>query len=137
MRESWKEYLPTGSVAVDDDHRRIAEILSEILLAVNTNRPRDVAALLGNLLDSWRSHCEQEERLMFHSGYPQAERHREAHRLFMDDGTRVYREVLRRGLTVGARRWITGRMLAWFRLHISVSDVGLVHFLESRRGATG
>ena len=72
---------------------------------------------------------------MRENAFPQLERHREAHELYLADVAEFAAQVVVKGLTRDFRRWSTGRVLEWFRFHVSANDVALGAFLLGRRRA--
>ena len=132
MVTHWHEFQDTGYAPIDGDHREIAASQSRLLEFVNSARVVSAVMEFDGLLDRYRAHFAHEERLMVETGYEQAARHKEAHDLFLADSARMFVDLKKHGLSPQVRRWITGRLLEWFRFHIAANDVGLGRFLLAR-----
>lgn len=133
MAASWENFLPTGCEPLDRAHDAQSGCLRELLHAVNDVDTRRAAGAVEGLLRVSREHFGAEEQLMRASGFPQLSRHKEAHDLFLADVARFTRQVATRGITPEFRRWATGRVLEWFRLHVAANDVALGAFLRAKQ----
>jgi hemerythrin-like metal-binding protein len=130
--EPTQEYMDTGYAPMDAEHRRISELLRQVLSAVNAN---DVARARATSAVAFREiadHFAHEERLMAEWQYPKAPRHVEAHANFVKDATAFGAELREKGLTPGFRRWAVQRLVTWFRFHITANDVELGLYLRRR-----
>lgn len=84
MPIAWCESLKTGVLAIDEDHRRLLELL-ELLEQARALRV-DAAVIketIRDLLDVFRAHFEREELLMEEVAYAQLADHRLAHKLMI------------------------------------------------------
>ncbi|HEY6100373.1 MAG TPA: hemerythrin family protein [Anaeromyxobacter sp.] len=135
MRTSWEECLPTGWEPFDEEHRGMVRCLGEILSAVNANDAPRACASVQELLRVAGEHFAHEERMMRANAYPQLSRHKEAHDLYLADVAEFAAQVASKGLTREFRSWSTGRVLEWFRFHVSANDVALGAFLVARQRA--
>jgi hemerythrin len=133
IRTSWQELLPTGWDAFDREHEEIVHVLGALLSAVNAGDLRRTREAVQDLLRVVQAHFQHEERLMRETGYPQLAQHKEAHDLYLGDVAAFARHLADRGLTPEFRRWSMGRVLEWFRFHVSANDVALGAFITGRR----
>jgi hemerythrin-like metal-binding protein len=137
MGQSWEDYLPTRWEPIDREHAEIVRCLRELLAGVNAEDARRARAAVEELVRVAAAHFAHEERLMRENRYPQLSRHKEAHDLYLADAAQYATQVARRGLTPEFRRWATGRLLEWFRFHVSANDVALGAFLWGLEGTNG
>lgn len=123
------------------DHERLDVEHRDLLAGVEAAR-----AALGGAADALRqsvreledlflAHFAYEERLMDGCGYPDRQKHRSAHELFMQDFSRAARELEQFGVTPPVREWVDNGLPAWTAFHIRVNDVPLGRFLLARRSA--
>ena len=77
----WSKEFSVGVAEIDDDHRRLLELLNELHDAVERGDGQDV---LGKVLDGLTLyvsyHFAHEEALFLRTNYPGSERHRRQHR---------------------------------------------------------
>ncbi len=130
--EPTQEYMDTGFAPIDEDHRRISELLRQVLSAVNANDVARTRAATQVAVAEIADHFAHEERLMAEWRYPKAARHVEAHANFVKDATAFGDEVREKGITPGFRRWAVQRLVTWFRFHITANDVELGLYLRGR-----
>lgn len=135
MAGTWSECLPTGWEPFDREHADLVSRLGELLSAVNAADRARASSALSTFLHECGAHFAHEERLMALNAYGQLARHKEAHDLFLADVGELARDLAANGITPDFRRWATGRVLEWFRFHVSANDVGLGVFLVGRRRA--
>jgi hemerythrin len=133
IHPSWQECLPTGWAPFDREHEDIIGALGALLSAVNASDFGRARAAVQELLRLVEAHFAHEERLMRESGYPQLAQHKEAHDLYRGDIATFASHLAEKGLTPEFRRWSTGRVLEWFRFHVSANDVALGAFLTGKR----
>lgn len=132
MSTPWHQILKTGYAPIDEEHAALLTRLEDVLAATNGGKLIDLGASLACLVEEVGRHFRHEEELMAVHGFAQARRHKEAHDLFLLDAGRHLTEFREAGLTDGLRRWVVGRMLEWFRFHVSANDAGLAQFLLTR-----
>jgi hemerythrin-like metal-binding protein len=136
MATNWYDFQATGFATIDLEHEEISGSLTGLLDAINSGHVMEITTPLTALVKQVADHFAHEERLMVESGYPLAKRHKEAHDMFVLDAGQSVLELKERGLTDKFRRWATGRLLEWFRLHIATNDVGLGRYLAARAPST-
>ena len=135
MPGAWTECLPTGWEPFDREHASLVASLAELLSAVNAGNRARATATLDEFVRACGEHFAHEERLMAQNAYGQLGRHKEAHDLFLADVAELSAELAANGITPQFRRWAAGRVLEWFRFHVSANDVALGVFLVGRRRA--
>ncbi len=85
---AWTDVFLTNVRELDDEHRRLVDLVNLLHLAVRENRGREaVAEVVAGLIEYTQNHFAHEERLMTAHGYPDLPRHRGEHQ-------RLTRQVL-------------------------------------------
>src|SRR5512142_2380351 len=96
----WGEYLVTGIVTVDEQHKELFRRINEFLNACDDGRGRDdLIGLLQFLDDYVVFHFRAEELLQEESDYADRTHHREYHRWFIEELTDLKRRFLLEGPT--------------------------------------
>lgn len=82
----WSEELSVGVPVIDEQHARLAALLSRIGEAIKAGQPeKRIQVLLDELIAFTRYHFESEERLMSQCGYADTLIHQQAHRKLLED----------------------------------------------------
>ena len=68
------------SETLDRDHQRLAEIVNEVVEAIDEGEAGKCGDLVVELVRSAKSHFAREEALLVKFGYPNVEKHRDHHR---------------------------------------------------------
>ncbi len=66
--------------ALDRDHQRLADIVNQIVKAIDDDAAEKCAELVIDLVKSAKSHFAKEEALLVKIGYPNVEKHQDHHR---------------------------------------------------------
>ncbi len=66
--------------ALDRDHQRLADIVNQVVKAIDDDEAEKCADLVIDLVNSAKSHFAREEALLVKIGYPNVEKHRDHHR---------------------------------------------------------
>ncbi len=64
---------------IDNDHRRLVEIINEITQAIDDDQPEECARLVPDFVAFSKRHFAREEALLEKNGYPQVDKHRRHH----------------------------------------------------------
>jgi hemerythrin-like metal-binding protein len=123
-------YTDTGYGPIDVEHEALSGALHALVHEVNAGDAKAVDASLEAIRAGVQRHFAHEETLMVRHGYPQRQRHAEAHAGFLADIDRSQQELRKQGVTPGFRRWAVARLPDWFRFHILAHDMGLAQFLR-------
>ncbi len=76
----WKEELTLGVGFIDDDHRRLAELMNRVFTVSNEGGdPDSVNQAFIELVNFTWAHFSREERAMAEHGYPQRNAHKIEH----------------------------------------------------------
>ena len=124
MAIAWDTSLSVGIDAIDDDHKKLLDIIN--MLGSDTEKSREeLTAILNDLVDYTRYHFEREEDLMAQHGYASLEKHQEEHGFFiaklMDLGVMLESEDL--DIT---REEASAFLSMWLTRHIRWSDFDYV-----------
>jgi diguanylate cyclase (GGDEF)-like protein/hemerythrin-like metal-binding protein/PAS domain S-box-containing protein len=123
----WSESLSLGVRVIDEQHRGMVARVNEVAARLRESDPAAAAALMDELATYTELHFRTEEGLMEAFGIPNAERHRDEHRILLSD--------LR---SLGAGLESTSVMLAlqhlkpWLLRHVDSLDRELAAGLRER-----
>ena len=78
----WQDNLNTGIQVIDDQHRRIVEMINQLHAAQTGGLQLVVAEVIDELVDYTLSHFAFEEELMEEAGYPFCAAHKRVHEVF-------------------------------------------------------
>lgn len=78
----WQDNLNTGIQVIDDQHRRIVEMINQLHQAQVGGSQMAVAEVIDELVDYTLSHFAFEEELMEEAGYPFCSAHKRVHEVF-------------------------------------------------------
>jgi hemerythrin-like metal-binding protein len=77
---NWDDGLSVGVPAIDEEHRRMIDIVVSLHNSMVAGMSDDCfAGLFDSLVDCTETHFQHEETLMDQTGYPAQERHRAEH----------------------------------------------------------
>ena len=80
-RVEWKEAYSVGVDELDDDHKRLIELLNRFQTAYKYHTGEEFERqALNELVDYTKYHFEREEKMMEAADYPDLQAHKEAHR---------------------------------------------------------
>lgn len=114
----WSEEWSVGVPEIDDQHARMAALLSRVSDAVKTGqREERIMSLLDELVACTRDHFETEERLMDQHGYANALLHQQAHRKLVEDLLSIQRQFDSTSLMLTLQA-----LKDWLIQHITGSD---------------
>jgi hemerythrin-like metal-binding protein len=125
--------LVTGFGPMDDQHRRLFELLEEAIGAARAASP-EMSRKVRTLCDATREHFAFEERAM-RDDLPSRDGHVAAHRAFAADLSGL-RAAAEDGKAPLVAMWLDSRFASWFRLHTSASDRSLAAHLVAEGAAS-
>jgi len=125
MRVEWTEALESGVPSIDDDHRRLLELLD--LLGQARGRGLDavlVKEIIRDLLEFFKAHFEREELVMAEVSYGGLGEHRLDHRLMITSLGEVVAGIAENDLPVdeSTMEFLVG----WISGHLEHADKPLV-----------
>lgn len=114
----WSEELSVGVPVLDEQHTRLAALLSHIGGAIKTGQPEErIQVLLDELIAFTRYHFESEERLMSQCGYVDTLIHQQAHRKLLEDLLSIQRRFPSASLMLTLQA-----LKEWLITHITERD---------------
>ncbi len=121
MRLEWTEELSTGVPEMDEQHRKLIEILNQFYEAVEKGeKARAIEELVRGAKDYTNFHFGAEERFMEEIGYPELEAHRKAHQNLVNE-VLLAEEKYAQG-DEKAIRGLASFLLSWLYTHILRTD---------------
>ena len=128
----WKDEYSVGIEVIDNDHRKLLNLINQFQTAVFYRTGRDFEEQAFNeLVDYTRTHFKREEDLMEKHGYPDFEAHREEHRkmiaqveLWLEKYQSSDREMSLKEAVVHLRDWLIN--------HINGTDQAYSGFLRGK-----
>ncbi|MCB1830674.1 MAG: bacteriohemerythrin [Chromatiaceae bacterium] len=94
-RVEWKESYTVGVDELDDDHKRLIELLNRFQTAYKYHTGEEFERqALNELVDYTKYHFEREEKMMEEAGYPDLEEHKNIHQMMIAK-VRVFQEQYR------------------------------------------
>jgi len=124
----WTDEYSIGNPVLDEQHRRIALLISTLEQSVGTKRDRDrVHSDLVMLAKYNRAHFAAEENLMRTHAYPAAEEHLAEHRQF----TSALADFERKSAIQEVGSELVALICGWEEQHVMVSDRHLSEHLGS------
>lgn len=131
MSLQWSDDLAVGHPLIDAQHRSLFDRFGEFLAACGQRRgPDDLRELLGYLDGYVKEHFREEEDLMARHTYPEADRHRAEHRIFIEKLEGLKRELATSGPTVQVLIRTNKALIYWLTEHIREVDTKLAGFLR-------
>jgi len=120
-RVEWKESYTVGVGELDDDHKRLIELINRFQTAYkyHTGEEFELQAL-NELVDYTRYHFEREEKMMEEADYPDLEEHKEKHRSMIAKVGRFQKEYQQSGHE--ALDGVASFLSEWLIDHINGTD---------------
>ncbi len=120
----WKDDDSVGSEAVDDEHKRLIELINRLYDGLLAKRePLAASAFFEDLIKAISAHFALEERFMRERGYDQLPQHKEDYERLLDDILSLIDEFDRN--EVASREDLAARLDAWFSCHFETHDARL------------
>ncbi|MCW8916820.1 MAG: bacteriohemerythrin [Magnetovibrio sp.] len=127
MTIQWDTSLSVGVDSIDDDHKKLLNIINAFGSDDEKSR-EELTVLIDELLDYTRYHFEREEEMMAENGYYQLEEHKQEHGQFI-------KKLMELGIMLDTEdveqtRKETSQFLSmWLSRHIRWSDMNYVSCL--------
>jgi hemerythrin len=120
---AWQDDLNTGIKVIDNQHRRIVEMINHLHDAMAHREPQEVSGILDDLVDYTLSHFTFEESLMEDAGYEFCRAHKRVHEVFIKRVSE-YRLRFRAGEDISKELLHT--LSHWLFNHIRNDDKAIV-----------
>ena len=130
-RLEWREEYSVGVQQLDDDHKRLIELLNQFQTAYDYHTgDKFERAALNELVDYTRYHFNREEELMAANGYPELEAHQAEHRAMIAKVELFLADYQERGHD--ALQAIADYLREWLISHINGTDKRYGPFLNGK-----
>lgn len=118
---TWQDMYATGIPSIDEQHRKLVEIINDLAEATFEGKGRqELADILTRLVDYTEAHFTHEEALMEKHEYPQLDEHRRKH-WDLTKKVMEFREKHNRG-EVGVATALLTFMSEWLTDHVKAED---------------
>lgn len=129
----WQDDLNTGIPVIDEQHRRIVDMINQLHRAQERGGGRsEVGQVLGELVDYTLSHFAFEEALLEQAGYEFTRPHKRVHEIFT---ARVSDYGLRFKAGEDITEELIGMLSRWLFNHIRSDDAGYVQAVKDNMNA--
>jgi two-component system, cell cycle sensor histidine kinase and response regulator CckA len=126
----WTESITTDIDEIDADHKKLLAILNRCQSGViNKKEDEFIKAILDELLDYTKDHFQREEVIMKVSGYPELEKHRDAHKVLIKQTNSLIGEY-EQGLLSIQKVYIF--LLDWLTDHIMEMDMDITPYAKGK-----
>lgn len=118
---AWDDKLKTHHFAIDNDHRKLVDLVNQLGEAMQSGKGRDICGkVLNDLIAYTKTHFAMEERLMDTHKYAKAAEHKVEHAKLLKDVLEFKAKFDSGALTVTAG--LLTFLRDWLIRHISQSD---------------
>lgn len=128
---TWNDSYSVGVVLIDNQHKRLINIINELSDAMGAGKGKDVLGkVLQELIQYVNTHFKTEEDYMVKYSYPEYEAHRYEHEKLTDEIKRFYEDFNagRALLTIQIMNFLRN----WLMDHIVVKDKKFGKFLNEK-----
>ncbi|WP_415893259.1 bacteriohemerythrin [Neptuniibacter sp. PT8_73] len=131
----WNQGLSVGVEEIDNDHKRLLAIISDLANAIEENHEKEIIGQVFTKLEEYVSlHFQREEALIARCGYPDLDEHIQGHQSFIDKIPELKEQLLHAD-SVEVARDVYLFLVDWLLNHIAVDDMSY-HQCVSDKGAT-
>lgn len=125
----WMKKYEVNVESIDTQHKKLVELLNKLAEEMSQGKGSDVLnAIFNELADYTIYHFSDEEKYFDQINYPLSDKHKEKHRLFIEQlsGFRADFEIKKIGVSIEVMRFLKD----WLIEHISKTDMGLGRMLN-------
>jgi hemerythrin-like metal-binding protein len=113
----WETRYATGIQSIDDDHRRLVELIDQLYTAMSQGRAKDILQdIISGLIDYTKVHFKREEVFMKSVGFSDFDNHKSTHDAFIRK-VKDFQQQLEQGKTNISIEVITF-LRDWLLVHI-------------------
>ncbi len=113
----WAQDMVIDNGPIDDDHRQLINQVNTLHTATTQGRGQDVVAqLLAAVIADTQDHLRREEQLMEQAKFPDLERHKHGHVLFIEKLHDLQKKHHAGSITVASQ--LSTLLRDWLSLHI-------------------
>jgi len=130
---NWDDSLLIGVPHIDDQHRKLVEVLNELTVECGKGKWSDsVEKTLFFAVSYAKDHFRDEEELQAQSNYPGLEEHRQMHQSFVENVSALLHDLRRSGKSILLVIKINKMLNDWIVNHISTEDKKIGLFIQSK-----
>jgi len=127
----WSDDLSIGVELIDQQHKTWIEHYNKLVSAVEAQQgPREIAEVLGFLVDYTAFHFTAEEELMSDNGYPEFDNHRAQHDKLNDTLGNLIEDFREEGATHILADFLQTFLGNWLVDHIRTVDMRFGEYLK-------
>jgi hemerythrin len=127
----WNDTYSVGVVKIDNQHKRLVQIINELSDAMGAGKGKDVLGnVLKELITYVNTHFKTEEEMMVQFGYQEYENHRYEHEKLTDEVKRFFDDYQAGKALLSVQ--IMNFLRSWLMDHIVVKDKKFGKFLNSK-----
>lgn len=131
---AWQENFRLGDKNVDNQHRKLFELLSEIVgSCLDGSDIEKLQQTLDFLVEYTVRHFYDEESLQVQYSYPDYKRHKQLHEEFKATVTAIVEEFQRNGSSAKLSEDVNKTVVKWLTNHIMNEDKKVGAFLHEER----
>lgn len=129
----WTKDYSVDIAELDDHHRRLFDILNELLTLMSEGgaTDRQIIRVLEELLDYTHYHFDEEEKMMAKMGYPELEAHRKIHQQFIAQMKEFYASA-QNGMAIFVATKVANAGMDWLKNHILSSDHKYADYMKQQ-----
>ncbi|HVN48756.1 MAG TPA: bacteriohemerythrin [Bacteroidota bacterium] len=121
MRIGWKQTYETGISKIDEQHRRLFDMVNELLdQKTRSYNERQIFSLLNGLVKYAEEHFATEEKYLSYFKYPKFEEHTRQHLAFLQEITKFAQKLEDHQANVFPQ--MLEFLKRWYFTHIGESD---------------
>jgi hemerythrin len=126
----WQETNSVGNKTLDEQHKRLLDILNRLYDAMSAVAPVRVRALTEELVNYTREHFRDEERMLLRAGYPNLEQHKSIHQTMVAKTNKMHQQFQRNGDDFGDPVVLLQFLREWWLEHINQVDRQYVEYVR-------
>ncbi|MDR2768263.1 MAG: bacteriohemerythrin [Treponema sp.] len=135
---AWTPDLETGNKVIDDQHKQIFRLTSNLIDACKKGRGHEmVGETLEFLANYTIHHFADEEDLQIRSGFPLYEEHKKLHEDFKKTVAGLIEEYNKSGAIGGLAEKINSAIVRWLVNHIQKEDAKIGKYINNNPAAGG
>ena len=132
---AWSDDYKLGNPTVDEQHHRLFELVSEIVVACTEDRGTEtLARTLDFLLEYTVKHFRDEEAIQIQFGFPDLGRHKLLHEDFKREVSELVQDFRQSGSSEELSNNVNRVIVRWLINHIQREDKKIVAHIRSIRG---
>ncbi len=127
---AWKKQYNTGIESVDNQHKKLVEMINSLEEAKGKeNKDKIVHDIFYNLIDYTKYHFSEEEKLMGRMGYPHLNEHKAQHKVLVKQIVEILENLKEKKFDIGEK--LNQMLYNWLIKHILDHDKQYVDYKKS------